>query len=62
MASVFEIPAKVAGFAADASEKLDLSVRGHQKMLRIARTIADYDGEEMLHERHIAQALQFRKK
>ena len=62
MTDVFEIPPTVAGFAADASEKLDLSVRGHQKMIRIARTIADYDGEEMLKESHIAQALQFRKK
>ncbi len=62
ISSVFEISDEVARFAADASERLDLSVRGYQKILRIARTIADYDGEEGITANHIAQALQFRKK
>ncbi len=59
---VFELSSDVLKFAVNASEKLDLSVRGYQKMLRIARTIADYDGDEIVSEKHIAQALQFRKK
>ena len=62
ISTVFELSGEVLKFAANASEKLDLSVRGYQKMLRIARTIADYDGDEVLTANHIAQALQFRKK
>lgn len=62
MKTVFELNDDVLKFAADAGEKLDLSVRGYQKMLRIARTIADYDSEEILSTNHIAQAIQFRRK
>jgi len=39
-----------------------LSVRGYQKMIRVARTIADFDEEDRLDINHIAQALQFRRK
>lgn len=60
--SVFELPGEVVRFAMNASEKLDLSVRGYQKMIRVARTIADFDGDEMININHIAQAIQFRKK
>jgi len=62
IASVFELSDDVIKFAVNASEKLDLSVRGYQKMLRIARTIADYDTEDVVTTSHVAQALQFRKK
>ncbi|MHB1483131.1 MAG: YifB family Mg chelatase-like AAA ATPase [Saccharofermentanales bacterium] len=62
MKNVFELSDDVLRFAVNASEKLDLSVRGYQKMIRIARTIADYDSEETLTPNHIAQALQFRRK
>lgn len=59
---VFELTDEVTQFAMKACDKLDLSVRGYQKMIRIARTIADYDEEERLEVKHIAQALQFRRK
>lgn len=41
-------------------EKLGLSARAYDKVLRVARTIADLEGSEMIEDRHIAQAVQFR--
>lgn len=62
MMAAFELEEKVLKFAIAASEKLELSVRGYQKILRVARTIADYDGDDRVTTGHIAQALQFRRK
>ncbi len=41
-------------------DSLALSARGHDRILRIARTIADLEGEEILSERHILEAVQYR--
>lgn len=41
-------------------EKLELSARAYDKILRIARTIADLDGCETVNSDHIAQAVQYR--
>lgn len=41
-------------------EKLDMSARAYDKILRIARTIADLDGNEIIETEHIAEALQYR--
>ncbi len=41
-------------------EKLDLSARAYDKVLRIARTIADLEGAPEVDTRHISQAVQFR--
>ena len=41
-------------------EKLQLSARAYDKILRIARTIADLDNSEMIEATHIAQAVQYR--
>lgn len=41
-------------------EKLDLSARAYDKILRIARTVADLEGCETIDSSHIAQAVQFR--
>lgn len=62
IAKVFELNENVISYAENSCEKLDISVRGYQKLLRLARTIADYDGFEHVLEVHVAQALQFRKK
>jgi magnesium chelatase family protein len=39
---------------------LQLSARAYDKILRVARTIADLDGEDKIDSRHIFEAAQYR--
>ena len=41
-------------------DRITLSGRGHDRVLRVARTIADLDGRELLEERDIDEALSYR--
>jgi magnesium chelatase family protein len=44
----------------DAAEALRLSARGYHRVLKVARTLADLDGEARVGRIHLAEALGYR--
>jgi magnesium chelatase family protein len=45
----------------NAAEKLKLSMRGYNRILKLARSIADLAGEEQINKLHISEALNYRR-
>jgi len=43
-----------------ASENMNLSARGYHRVLRVARTLADLDGVDIIQQKHIAESLSYR--
>lgn len=43
-------------------KKMKLSARGYNRVLKVARTIADLDGRDSISTEDLAEALQYRKK
>jgi magnesium chelatase family protein len=54
------LDAKVAARLLAVRDRIPLSGRGHDRVLRVARTIADLDGRDLLAERDLDEALSYR--
>jgi magnesium chelatase family protein len=55
-----KIEGKASSMLETAIEKLGLSARAYNRTLKVARTIADLEGESELNTSHVAEAIQYR--
>ena len=53
-------PAEGARLLQEAVSRLGLSARGHDRVLKVARTIADLEGCERIAAEHVSKAVQYR--
>ena len=55
------LPDKGAALLTDAMEKLGLSARAFHRILRLARTLADLDASTQIEDRHLTEAISYRR-
>jgi len=55
-----EPPVKNRKFLEDAAEQMNLSPRACQRILKVARTLADLEGKDSIQKNHLAEALAYR--
>ena len=56
----FEISQNSKKILKKAFEKMGISARGYEKILRISRSIADLENSDKILEEHILEAIQYR--
>ncbi|MGD8357165.1 MAG: ATP-binding protein [Lysobacterales bacterium] len=61
MKSHCRLDAEQQAFFEQAARQLKLSPRGCQRVLKVARTVADLDGAESIDQDHLAEAIGFRQ-
>ena len=62
VANLLRMEPKAEELLATASERLSLSARAYFKTIKVAQTIADLDGAKFIQQKHLAEALNFRKR
>ena len=62
LVSTVVLSEKVKEVLNNSAKQLDLSARSYHRIIKLARTIADMEGEENIKENHILEALQYRPK
>ncbi len=60
MRSFCTLSEECAGLMKQAFDAMGLTARSYDRILRVARTIADLDGSEQIEPQHIAEAIQYR--
>lgn len=62
VSQLLKLEAEAEKLLSHASERLNLSARSYFKTIKVAQTIADLDGSDSILEKHIAEALTYRKR
>jgi magnesium chelatase family protein len=52
---------EAASLLSAAVDSLHMSMRGYNRILKVARTIADLEGMEMISAAHVGEAVQYRE-
>ena len=62
VSTLLKLDAAAEKLLSDASNRLNLSARAYFKTIKVAQTIADMDGSNIIQAKHIAEALMFRRR